>query len=212
MSSSIWCIPEPDCVVLMERERVQDGETLRSASSSFGRSLSSAAPGATIARYRARRRPQRGGSHRGAGNLPWAIPEPGRWRELERLLSDDAGPAAAPSTRWVVDPDQPATAYNSTDVEQGGIWKSFDQGSTWSKANSGLSASGGKIGEFFAALVPPYALYARVGDKVYRSTDRAKSWTVQSALPGTTGIYRIAFRSPSVQFYVRLGVVWRSAD
>ena len=100
VSSSIWCIPEPDCVVLMERERVQDGETLRSASSSFGRSLSSAAPGATIARYRARRRPQRGGSHRGAGNLPWAIPEPGRWRELERLLSDDAGPAAAPSTRW----------------------------------------------------------------------------------------------------------------
>ncbi len=111
-----------------------------------------------------------------------------------------------------VDPDQPSTVYYATDAEQGGVWKSLNQGSTWSKANSGLPVSGGKIEEFFAALVPPYALYARLGDKVYRSTDRAKSWTVQSTLPGAGGIYRIAFRNPSVQFYVRTGVVWRSLD
>jgi uncharacterized protein (TIGR03437 family) len=142
----------------------------------------------------------------------------GRFRSLDggatwaAYYLNPAGLPQPPVKALVVDPGEPSTLYYATEVAQGAVWKSTDRGATWARANTGLPASGEGVMELFAAKTPPYALYVRIGQTVFKSVDRAVTWRQQGTLPDVGGVYRIAPRDPLVQFYVRGGQVWHSRD
>ncbi len=120
-----------------------------------------------------------------------------------------------------IDPASPTTIYVSLDArpsEAGAVFKSTDSGGTWALASAGLTSQ-----IVFALAIDaktPATLYAGTLDGIFRSTDRAASWT-SLGLPGlSVGTLAIDARTtPSILYasaaYVATGVaagVFRSMD
>jgi len=94
-------------------------------------------------------------------------------------------------------------------VDPGGVFRSSDQGRTWTAVNSGLTGSD----RFIVALAASGAdLFAATSLRnVYRSTDQGESWTsVSSGLPLAT--FRSLTVSSSNLFLGTVSGVYRSTD
>lgn len=119
-------------------------------------------------------------------------------------------PTAAPGQPQGVlaiatNPLDPSIVYVATDLAKGGIWKSSDSGATWTKMNTGLPATG-TIEKFFSVENQPSTFYLKIGLTVYKSTDAAASWTLQSTLPAVGSVFTINARTPSLMYFVRQAV------
>ena len=118
-------------------------------------------------------------------------------RSFARVLGGADGDVGAVAV--TLDPAHPKTVYaalwasrngpwNLTQVYErydvGGLFKSVDGGTTWTKSTAGLPAAAGRIG-ISVSPADPARVYAIVEEKdgcgVYRSDDAAASWTEENA-------------------------------
>jgi photosystem II stability/assembly factor-like uncharacterized protein len=98
-------------------------------------------------------------------------------------------------TQLVADPVDPATFYASEgSFYSGGIWKTTDHGSSWSKLTGGLPETG--FGRIVIAVAPSnpqivYAAFTNSGDSglkgLYRSDNGGNTWTLRTTVPNWLG-------------------------
>ncbi len=110
----------------------------------------------------------------------------------------------------VLDPTRTLTLYAGTNK---GIFKSTDGGSTWTPANTGLTASG--ILALAVDLQTPATVYAGTDGGVFKSTNGAASWTAASTGLGAQPVSALAIdpASPSTLYAgTQTAGVFRSSD
>lgn len=110
---------------------------------------------------------------------------------------------------FVIDPTNDSNLFLATTASQGMFWKSSDAGATWSRANSGLPTSGADP-VYLQFNASNRSLYLQVGNRLYKSTNNATSWSVQSTLPGSNSAFDLCGSSPSRMFYGQNEVLYRS--
>ncbi len=102
------------------------------------------------------------------------------WHRINSgLLQDKLGNVAG-AVALAADPLLPSTLFAAT-TTAGGLYRSQDEGATWSLANSGLpeeSIRGLAITESSSPR-----LYAATSSRLYLSSDRAATWSLIGALP-----------------------------
>ena len=103
----------------------------------------------------------------------------------------------------VFDPIDSTTAY----AEGSRRWLSTNGGLTWGLVSNGFFPAARSL-----AIDPknPATLYAATGAGLYKSTNRAASWTV--ALPGNFGLVRIDPQNPATLFAVSGATIRKSTD
>ena len=117
-------------------------------------------------------------------------------------------------------PDDPATVYVAT--ASGGLWKSTNQGTTWTPLFDDQPVS--TFGDVAVAPSDHDVLYAGTGEQqnrqssswgngVYRSDDGGESWT-HLGLERTRHIGRVLVHpdDPDVAWVAALGNLWRGSD
>ncbi|MDE2817446.1 MAG: hypothetical protein OXK81_12220, partial [Chloroflexota bacterium] len=105
------------------------------------------------------------------------------WRRINTgLLQDKLGNVAG-AVALAADPVLPSTLFAAT-TTAGGLYRSQDEGTSWSLANSGLPEES-ILGLAIAGSGSP-ALYAATSTGLYLSSDRAASWSLIGALPTET--------------------------
>jgi photosystem II stability/assembly factor-like uncharacterized protein len=98
------------------------------------------------------------------------------------FVSIDPPQPGAWETPWQQDPVTPHTLYAATDK----VYKSTDQGTTWT-AISGALAGVGLFGELKVAPSDVKYIYAGGGTKLYRTKDGGTTWTdITAGLPVAT--------------------------
>jgi uncharacterized protein (TIGR03437 family) len=123
-----------------------------------------------------------------------------------------------PVLEFDIDSGDPNTVYVGTTLVMGGVWKSTDGGATWVKANSGLPTSGGSI-EYFKEIPASQTgngqfFYAKTGNTLYKSVDRAATWRALGTIPGTSPNFDINDLTWSRMYWVDESTlrVWTSFD
>ena len=113
----------------------------------------------------------------------------------------------------VVQPDNPTIVYAATTMDRGGVWKSVDSGRTWVRASSGLPSGSALVQNLTAMNSEPQALFARIGDGVYRTLDGGGSWSRAGALPANATAVGMGRQRP-LRLYTmsRGGQIYRSDD
>jgi photosystem II stability/assembly factor-like uncharacterized protein len=99
-------------------------------------------------------------------------------------LFQDLGVSAACVLALVVDPQNTANLYAA--FQGGGVFKTTDEGATWSAANSGLPTNGHFSNAEALAIDPgvPSTLYTASFSGVFKSSDGGTSWNpASSGLP-----------------------------
>jgi uncharacterized protein (TIGR03437 family) len=117
------------------------------------------------------------------------------------LYLTQAGLPQPPVTGFAVDPLNSNNVYLATTSAAGTLFKSADGGQTWAQSAAGLPTTGPGIQYFYAFPDTTTYLYAKIGSSLYRSTDGANTWTLQSHLPGS-GNFVIAPSSRISMYYV----------
>ena len=118
------------------------------------------------------------------------------------------GPFGGVSSLLVVDPKTPTTLYEASPF--GGVFKSLDRGTNWTRASTGLDDPT----VFTMAINPknPSILYAAGGNGIFRSTDGADHWTMVNPL---VNVHHLAIdpKTPSTLYAVmNQGPVFESLD
>lgn len=115
----------------------------------------------------------------------------------------------------VADPDISSTLYAAVSLKQGGVLKSVNQGTTWTRPSAGLPGGDGNVELLIAVpagALTPQALYAKTGNSVYKSVNRGDSWVLQSTLPAA-GWFTVNLMNPAVMFLAGYrGAIYRSTD
>lgn len=105
------------------------------------------------------------------------------WRRINTgLLQDKLGNVAG-AVALAADPVLPSTLFAAT-TTAGGLYRSQDEGTSWSLANSGLQEES-ILGLAIAESGSP-ALYAATSTGLYLSSNRAVTWSLIGALPTET--------------------------
>lgn len=115
------------------------------------------------------------------------------------LYVTEPGSRQPPVVDFRIDQGDSKTLYLETTGDAGSFWRSSDGGNTWAPANSGLPSTGSPV-DFKQTGGPPAALYVRVGNQVFRSSDHAATWSFQSTTPSPSGALVVA-DAPSNVFY-----------
>jgi uncharacterized protein (TIGR03437 family) len=113
-----------------------------------------------------------------------------------------AGLPQPPVNGFAVDPLNTDNVYLATTIAAGTFWKSADGGNTWLQASAGLPVTGTGIDYFKAFSDTATYLYAKIGSSLYKSSDGAKTWILQSNLPGSNGTFVIAESLRTRMYYV----------
>jgi len=108
------------------------------------------------------------------------------------LYITQAGLPQPPVNGFAVDPLNSNNVYLATTIAAGTFWKSADGGQTWTQASAGLPVTGAGVDYFKAFPDTITYLYVKIGNSLYRSADGAKTWLLQSNLPGSSGTFIIA--------------------
>jgi uncharacterized protein (TIGR03437 family) len=108
------------------------------------------------------------------------------------LYITQAGLPQPPVNGFAVDPQNPNNVYLATTIAAGTFWKSTDGGQTWTQASAGLPVTGTGVDYFKAFPDTITYLYVKIGNSLYKSSDGAKTWLLQSNLPGSNGKFIIA--------------------
>ena len=111
-----------------------------------------------------------------------------------------------------IDTGDPRVVYAATDTLEGAVWKSVDDGATWRPASTGLPATGDFV--TYLEVIPnaPSTLYARIANKVYKTTDGGDKWAQVSTLPQEGGVFCVARNKPLVMYYGVGSAFYRSED
>jgi uncharacterized protein (TIGR03437 family) len=125
------------------------------------------------------------------------------------LYITDSGLAQPPVKGFAVDPTNELVVYVTTTLAGGSCWKSTDGGNTWAHANSGLPSAGTDPTYFTLAMGN---LYLQMGDRLYKSTDGAATWTLLGALPNAAGHLAVHSNMPSRMYYANGLRFYRSDD
>jgi len=112
----------------------------------------------------------------------------------------------------LVDSSNPKVLYASTDLDDGGLWKSTDAGATWTLANVGLPPGTGAIAWMFQLPSAPSTLYARLGDQLYKTTNAGETWTMRGNLPAKTTAVTIYPPDATIMYAAQAFGVYRSSD
>ncbi len=112
---------------------------------------------------------------------------------------------------FALDPNSSSRMFMATTLAGGAVWKSTDSGNTWVKAASGLPAKGSDP-DYFALNPGNGALYLKLGNLLYKSTDGAATWTPRSTLPGNSFSFDINPTFPSRMYYGSNEAFYRSDD
>jgi len=131
----------------------------------------------------------------------------------------EAGLPQPPVLQFDIDSSDPNnTVYIGTTLAMGGVWKTTDGGATWTKANAGLPTSGGYI-EYFKQIpanlpTNPQFFYVKIGNTLYKSTDRAATWRLQGTIPGTSPNFDVNELTWPRMYWVDESTlrVWTSSD
>jgi len=105
------------------------------------------------------------------------------WRRINTGLRQDKLGNVAGAVALVADPVLPSTLFAAT-TTAGGLYRSQDEGTSWTLANSGLPEES-ILGLAVAESGSP-ALYAATSTGLYLSSDRAVTWSLIEALPTET--------------------------
>jgi uncharacterized protein (TIGR03437 family) len=121
-----------------------------------------------------------------------------------------AGLPQPPIQALLIDPDNSNILYLGTTLAAGAVWKSLDAGDTWERMNQGLPEGDGAV----EALIRSGGgeLYAKSGNRLFKSTDGAVSWRQQAALPGSGRAFAIHPVNASLMFYAEADRVFQSTD
>ncbi len=101
---------------------------------------------------------------------------------------------------FAIDRNSDSTLFLSTTADAGGFLKSVDNGKTWRSAVQGLPDSPNP-GAVQLTRGPAPALYLTVGNQLYKSSDKAESWTLLGTLP-TTGLFQVSDQNPLKMYMV----------
>jgi uncharacterized protein (TIGR03437 family) len=112
---------------------------------------------------------------------------------------------------FLIDPSNANIVYAGTALSAGGVWRSLDAGDTWAPMNLGLPEGDGAVDALALASGAP-VLYARVGQRLFKSTDGAVSWRQQATLPGTGRAFAIHPANSSLMIYAEGSQVFKSTD
>jgi uncharacterized protein (TIGR03437 family) len=112
-----------------------------------------------------------------------------------------AGLPQPPVSGFIVDPAT-GTLYLASTTAAGAIWRSPDNGTTWTNANTGLPTNIGDIDYFKEIAGPPSILYAKIGNQLFSSVDGANSWRQSGFLPGSSSTFQIADYPGNPMFYL----------
>lgn len=99
--------------------------------------------------------------------------------------------------------DNGGTCFAAT---SGGVWRSNDGGSSWTKKINGLPT--GSLITFAGASNKTQGsviLYCGIGDAIYRSTDRGENWTLLSSITGTPGFILASDANPLIVYALMSG-------
>ncbi len=118
------------------------------------------------------------------------------------LYLTQAGLPQPPVKGFAVDPLNANNVYLATTAAAGTFWKSADGGVTWVHAAAGLPVTGPGIDYFNALSDTITYLYAKIGSSLYKSSDGANTWLLQSNLPGSNGSFAIAPSVRSQMYYI----------
>ncbi|HEV8145546.1 MAG TPA: hypothetical protein VGP79_04165 [Bryobacteraceae bacterium] len=119
------------------------------------------------------------------------------------LYVTEAGLAQPSVVALEIDATSPSVLYLATTVAEGLFWKSSDGGATWKKASTGLPPPPASVGLLRQVSNQGQALYLRMGAQLYKSTDRAEHWTLQTTLLGSeNNFFEISLLNPSKMYYV----------
>jgi uncharacterized protein (TIGR03437 family) len=114
----------------------------------------------------------------------------------------DPGSPQPPVVGIAIDILDNKTLYLSTTIAAGGVWRSTDSGATWTAANSGLPATGGSVLDLKQIAGAGLALFAHVGNQLYRSQDHGSTWLAQGALPSGNGVLTVADSPFNLMYFV----------
>jgi photosystem II stability/assembly factor-like uncharacterized protein len=116
------------------------------------------------------------------------------------------------------EPRASGTVYAGTGLAGGtlgGVWRSDDSGSTWSRQSQGLAA----LQATQVAVDPsqPDHLWAAIEGRVYRSFNRGVQWRAASPLPAATPpeanvVRKLAVGASSQVFAATPQALWKSSD
>ncbi|MBK5290831.1 MAG: hypothetical protein JJE04_03930 [Acidobacteriia bacterium] len=112
----------------------------------------------------------------------------------------------------VPDPGNSQILYASTDTDDGAVWKSTDGGLNWATAGEGLPIGGGLVEALILIPGNRQTLFAKIGSEIYKTTNSAASWTLQSKLPVENAVFAVAPSDSTVMFYAVGNAVYRSRD
>lgn len=118
------------------------------------------------------------------------------------LYLTQAGLPQPPVVGFAIDPLNSNNVYLATTSAAGTFWKSADGGQTWTQAAAGLPVTGPGVQYFIAFPDTITYLYVKIGSTLYRSSDGATTWNVQSNLPGSNGAFVIAQSSRITMYYI----------
>lgn len=112
----------------------------------------------------------------------------------------------------LVDSSDPKVLYAATDLDDGGIWKSRDGGTTWTIANTGLPQGTGAITWMFQVPAAPSTLYTRVGSQLFKTSNGGESWAVRGNLPPNATAIAVYPADPTIMYAAQPFGVYRSSD
>jgi|GEM_PF-1510584 len=112
----------------------------------------------------------------------------------------------------IVQPDNPRILFVASDVEDGAVFKSTDQGETWRAVNTGIPRSSVAVSRLFQLPRSPLTLYAVVGQEVYKTEDGGEKWTRRGTLPAQTTAFAISPAEPQNMYSAQSTGVSLSSD
>lgn len=145
----------------------------------------------------------------------WIASEGGIFRsELNNLWRNvylrPAGQTQPVINRIVVDPKNGQAIYLVSDLEDGGVWKTTNGGTTWATASAGLPPAGST--DMFMLNASSNSLYLQAGSQIFKSTDGAATWTLRSTMPAGATILAINLNDPAQMYAARNNAIYRTRD
>lgn len=102
----------------------------------------------------------------------------------------EPGSAQPPVVALEIDPLDERILYLATTRAGGHMWRSNDRGETWTQAANGLPTLGGVSLDYFKVTRVDAAvfMYVKIGQQLFKSTDRGNVWGLRGVLPSANGI------------------------